>query len=110
MITIGWILVVIGGLFYGVGGLGLFRMPDLYNRAQAGTKATTLGTLSTALGMLLIHPEWWARLLLILIFIAVTNPIGSSTLIRNAFRAGVKPLEGTDTSVVDGIYGEVKVQ
>ncbi|MCK8060062.1 MULTISPECIES: monovalent cation/H(+) antiporter subunit G [unclassified Fusibacter] len=108
MTVVGWIFVVIGGLFYGVGGLGLYRMPDIFNRAQAGTKATTLGTLSTAFGMLLIHPEWWARLLLILVFIAVTNPIGSSTLIRNAYKSGVKPIEGTDTSVVDSIYGEVE--
>ncbi len=88
-------LIIVGGLFYGLGGLGILRMPDVYNRAQAGTKATTLGTLSTILGLMILHPDWIPRLLLIMVFIVVTNPIGSSTLLRNAFIQGVKPVEGT---------------
>lgn len=95
MTTIGWIMIVIGGLFYGVGGLGVFRMPDVYDRAQAGTKATTLGSLCTLLGLIALNPTWWPKLVLIMLFILVTNPIGSSTLIRNAFISGVKPVEGT---------------
>lgn len=95
MSIIAWGLIIIGGLFYGLGGLGVYRMPDVYNRAQAGTKATTLGTLSLILGLMILHPEWIAKLFLIMIFIIVTNPIGSSTLIRNAFVKGVKPVEGT---------------
>ncbi|RKX48645.1 MAG: Na+/H+ antiporter subunit G, partial [Thermotogae bacterium] len=41
MEIIGYILITIGSLFYLLGGLGVYRMPDVYNRLQAGTKATT---------------------------------------------------------------------
>lgn len=91
MNTIGYILLIIGGLFYALGGLGLVRMPDVYNRAQAGTKATTLGTFSVLVGAAFFMPVWSAKLLLILVFVAVTNPVGSSTIIRSAYKSGVKP-------------------
>lgn len=109
MTIIGWIFVVIGGLFYGVGGLGVYRMPDVYNRAQAGTKATTLGSLATIIGLIVLHPDWWPKLLLIMLFMVITNPIGSSTLIRNAFIKGVKPVEGTlmsDLTPIESKEGE----
>lgn len=91
MNIIGHILLIIGGLFYALGGLGLLRMPDVYNRAQAGTKATTLGTFSALLAACFYFPAWTPKLLLILVFVAVTNPVGSSTIIRAAYRSGVKP-------------------
>ncbi|MBP8283687.1 MAG: monovalent cation/H(+) antiporter subunit G, partial [Chromatiaceae bacterium] len=42
---LGGLLLVAGAAFLLLGGLGLVRMPDVFNRIQAGTKATTLGTL-----------------------------------------------------------------
>lgn len=91
MIIVGKILLVISGLFYALGGLGLFRMPDVYNRAQAGTKATTLGTFSALVGACFFFPAWTPKLLLILVFVAITNPVGSSTLLRSAYKNGIKP-------------------
>ena len=41
MIIAGNILMVIGGVFLLLGGFGVLRMPDVFNRIQAGTKATT---------------------------------------------------------------------
>lgn len=43
MEIISYIFLTIGGLFFLLGGLGVLRMPDTFNRIQAGTKATTLG-------------------------------------------------------------------
>lgn len=85
------ILIITGGFFYTAGGLGLLRMPDVYDRAQAGTKATTLGTMLTLLGVGVAHPDWLLKILLIIVFIVLTNPVGSSTLIRSAYKSGVKP-------------------
>lgn len=95
---IGYILLAIGSAFYLLGGLGVFRMPDVFNRLQAGTKATTLGSFSLILGVGLIHPEWLLKTIIIVTFIAITNPVGSSALARAALKAGVKPAEGTDIS------------
>lgn len=100
---IGNVLLIIGGLFYALGGLGLFRMPDIFNRAQAGTKATTLGTFSVLIGAGFYNPEWLPKLLLILVFVAVTNPVGSSTLLKSAYKSGVKP-DNIKVDDLDGFY------
>jgi len=85
------IFLLIGGAFAFLGALGLLRMPDVYNRIQAGTKAVSLGSLSILLGVGLLYPEWWAKLLCIAGFILFTNPVGSSTIARALHRAGVRP-------------------
>ncbi len=85
------IFLVIGGLFYLLGGLGVLRMPDTFNRIQAGTKATTLGAFSTLIGVGLTNPDWLLKAALIIVLIALTNPIGSSTLAKAAYLSQEKP-------------------
>jgi len=89
MSVIGNILLVLGAVFLAIGGLGVFRMPDVFNRVQAGTKATTLGAFSLLLGVGFLNPSWFLKLALIIVFIAITNPVGSSVLARAAHHKGV---------------------
>lgn len=91
MRLLGDLVLLVGASFLLLGALGLVRMPDVYNRIQTGTKAVTLGALSVLLGIALIHPGWWAKLLCIGGFILLTNPVGSSTIARAVFIAGVRP-------------------
>ncbi len=91
-----------GTLFLALGGLGLFRMPDTYTRIQAGTKATTLGTLLTLLGAALLVPGWSVKLLLIVLFVMFTNPLSSQFLARAAHRAKVAPVAYADQLAEDG--------
>ena len=58
---IGMALILIGGIFLFLGALGIFRMPDIYTRLQAGTKASTLGAMSTILGVGFLHPDWFLK-------------------------------------------------
>lgn len=102
---IGAILVLSGAIFIFLGALGLVRMPDLYNRIQAGTKASTLGTFLSLIGLLLITPEWWGKLILLMIFILITNPVSSHVLARAAHFIGV-PL--ADKTVTDKYKQEEK--
>ncbi len=98
-LLLGWIgvvLVSIGVFFLFLGALGIFRLPDLYNRLQAGTKATTLGVVTTALGVGLLAKGWFLFALALAIFLLMTNPISSHAIARASYRAGVKPLPGTD--------------
>lgn len=91
------IFMVIGGLFYLLGGLGVLRMPDTFNRIQAGTKATTLGAFALLLGVLFYSisagftSEWIFKIALIIIFIVISNPIGSSALAKATYRAYGSP-------------------
>lgn len=86
---IGVLVMTAGVIFLALAGLGLFRMPDTYTRIQAGTKATTLGTILSLLGAALIMPTWTIKLLLIAFFLMFTNPLSSQVIARAAHRAGL---------------------
>jgi multicomponent Na+:H+ antiporter subunit G len=90
------LFLLLGAAFLLLGALGLLRMPDVYIRIQAGTKAVTLGALSFLLGIGLLYPGWWAKLLCIAGFILFTNPVGSSTIARALYLAGVRPWRAGD--------------
>ena len=80
-----------GALFVFLAALGLIRMPDVYNRIQAGTKAATLGVIAILIGVGLLYPHWWAKLLCIAGFVLFTSPVGSSTIARAIYLSGVRP-------------------
>lgn len=90
------LFLLVGAGFIFLGALGLYRMPDVYNRIQAGTKAVTLGSLCLLLGLALLVPGWWAKLLLIALFVLLTNPIGSSTIARALLLSGVRPWQAPE--------------
>jgi len=76
----GGVFLIAGAAFLLFGGLGLLRMPDVFNRIHSGTKATTLGTLFTLLGAACLHPDWSLKLLLIGVFLIFTNPLSAQVL------------------------------
>jgi multicomponent Na+:H+ antiporter subunit G len=94
----GTVVTGIGTLFLFFGGLGVFRLPDVYNRVQAGTKCTTLGAFLTIIGVGIMEPAWFWKTLIIALFILLSNPISSHALGR-ASRKSAVPL--CDRSVVD---------
>ncbi|HKK60624.1 MAG TPA: monovalent cation/H(+) antiporter subunit G [Salinivirga sp.] len=94
----GAIIVLLGSVFLFLGALGLLRMPDSFNRIQAGTKASTLGTLLSLAGLIFLMPGWWGKLLVLIIFIILTNPVSSHVLARAAYHIKT-PL--TSKTVVD---------
>ena len=94
----GGFLLVAGASFLFFGGLGVLRMPDIYNRIQAGAKTTTLGTLLILSGAAFLHPDWTLKLLLIGLFLLFTNPLSSQVLARAAHRGGI---EKTSETMVD---------
>ncbi len=84
MDVIGAVFILIGSLFLFLAALGLIRMPDLYNRMQAGTKATTLGSLLVFVGFIFLMPENWPKIVILALFVLLTNPISSHALARAA--------------------------
>jgi multicomponent Na+:H+ antiporter subunit G len=90
------LFLLAGAMLCLLAALGILRMPDVYNRIQAGAKASTLGVLCVLAGVGLLQPTWWPKLLAIGGFILFTSPVGSSTLARAFHRAGVKVWQGQD--------------
>jgi len=105
--TAGVIITGIGTLFLLLGSLGILRLPDVYNRLQAGTKCTTLGAFLTIVGVGITQPDWLPKTLVIAIFILLTNPISNHALGRASRKSGVSLC---DKSVVDktGEFEEYK--
>jgi multicomponent Na+:H+ antiporter subunit G len=105
MMIVAAFISLIGSIFLFLGALGVVRMPDVYNRMQAGTKATTLGSMLTLLGIGLAHPDWVPKLILLILFVLFTNPVSTHALARAAHFAGVKLTDKTkkDTLVEDRV-------
>jgi len=107
---IGSLVSLVGSVFLFLGALGVLRMPDTYNRIQAGTKATTLGSILTLLGIGIYHARWLPQMFILIAFIIITNPISSHTLARAAHFSGIPLTEGTvvDRLKEEGIESEEK--
>lgn len=103
MTPIGWLglAFVIGGVFFTtVAVIGVIRLPDLYTRAHATSTADTLGTVLTLVGVAIVATESVPRLKLILLvlFMFVTNPTAAHAITRAAYDQGIEPWtrEGDD--------------
>ncbi|RJT06529.1 MULTISPECIES: monovalent cation/H(+) antiporter subunit G [Halococcus] len=88
------VLIGIGCFFLVVGTLGLVRLPDVYNRMHATTKATTLGAASFFLaGVVYFGPAapGGAGLIALvgLVFLFITAPTGAHVISQAAERMGV---------------------
>lgn len=91
----GSIFLLIGSLIFFIGALGIIRMPDVYNRIQTGTKATTLGVIFVMIGLSLYHPQWSGKLVILILFIILTNPISSHVVARGAHFSKMKMSDKT---------------
>lgn len=95
---IGNLFLIGGSLFLFSAGLGVLRMPDTYNRIQTGTKATTLGTIMILIGLAFLHPAWTFKLIILIFFIMLTNPVSSHALARASHAIGIHE---TSATVID---------
>jgi multicomponent Na+:H+ antiporter subunit G len=93
-------LMVVGGVFLLISGIGLLRLPDFYTRAHAVGKAETLGSMLVLIG-LAVHngaDPTSLKILLILAIIFITNPTATHALMRSAFRSGVAIWKNNDVA------------
>lgn len=75
-----------------IAALGLWLLPDFYMRIHAPTKAATLGLFFLIMAFVLSSYAQGIpfKVLLVLLFIGGTIPIGSHILARAAYRAKIK--------------------
>jgi len=85
------LFVAVGSFFLVVGTVGLVRLPNVYNRMHATSKATTLGASSVLLAGTVYFGLQGAGLVCLvgLTFLFVTAPTGSHMISRAAQRMGV---------------------
>lgn len=98
------IFMVIGAAFLLLAALGIVRMPDLFSRMQAATKASTMG-----IGCVMLAAAFHfgdiimvARALAVIGFFFLTAPVTAHLIARASYFVGV-PL--WEHSVVDELRG-----
>ena len=99
--VIGCWLIGIGLAFDLFGCIGLVRLPDVYNRAQAATKCVTLGTCMILLGTALLglagYGGWsmFVKAVMCAAFVLLTSPVGAHAICRSAYISGVRLWSGS---------------
>ncbi|MDK9762486.1 monovalent cation/H(+) antiporter subunit G [Vibrio sp. D420a] len=76
------ILLCLGTLFTLIASLGILRMPDLYTRMHAATKAGTVGLASLLLAVAIAIPDITviSRVIGTMLFICITAPVAAHLL------------------------------
>ena len=89
-----WFLLLTGGVFGVIGGLGLIRFPDFYSRLHGAGVTDTLCAICIVFGLALQSgiSLLTLKLLLILLFLLFTSPTASHALARAAMVDEVEPL------------------
>ena len=84
-------LIILGGVFAVIGGLGLLRMPDVLIRMHASTKIGPLSTGPILAGCAVVFasPDIVIRAVAIMLFILLTAPIGAHMMGRSVVSTGV---------------------
>ena len=92
-------LLVLGSAFALVAALGMVRLPDLYTRMHAASKAGPLGSgvLLLALAVDAAEIGVVTRAFAGIVFLLLTAPVAAHLLARAAYFAGVKP--GAETRI-----------
>lgn len=86
------ILIFLGSIIALISAIGIVKFQDVFLRSHASTKSSTLSVLLTIIGVLIyftVNTGFFSiRLLLSLIFINLTSPVGMHLVARAAYRNG----------------------
>jgi multicomponent Na+:H+ antiporter subunit G len=91
------VLVVAGALFSLLASIGLLRLPDLYTRLHAASKAGVVGSglILVAVAVASLELPVALRALLGVAFLLLSTPVAAHLLARAAWLAGDKPVDKT---------------
>ena len=89
-------LVLLGGFFCFIAGLGVLRLQDVLMRMHASTKAGTLGSGLILAGVAVYFGDLStiSRAVAAILFLLITAPVAAHMIGRAAFRVGI-PLWST---------------
>lgn len=99
-----WALLLAGGFFCIVGGVGVLRMPDFYTRVHAASVSDSVGA-GLLLAGLMLQAGWTlvaAKLAIIGLLIFFTSPAATHALAAAAMGRGLAPRLAAE----DGTTGE----
>jgi multicomponent Na+:H+ antiporter subunit G len=86
-------IFILAGLFFIIAGtIGLIRFPDFYSRMHATGKCDTLGEGLVIMGLIIYNGLNFIslKLLFLVIFIFVVNPVATHAIARAAYKVGLQ--------------------
>jgi len=87
------LFITIGVFFIVVTAIGLIRLPDVYSRAHAASKSATLAVMSILIGVFLhfwlVEGNFNPRIILGIVFLFITGPVGGHMMAKAAYFSGV---------------------
>lgn len=101
------VLMIVSTFFFIVSGIGLVRMPDLYMRMAATSKAASLGAACAFLAGAFFfydNPSVALRVFAGILFIFSTAPIGAHMIGRASYARNVPTWEGLVQDEMAGTY------
>lgn len=100
------VLMIVGAFFIFIASLGLVRMPDLFLRMSATSKAATLGAGLMLMATIVYFQDFaiTIRVLSIIGFITLTIPVAAHMIARAAYFDGVPLWEKTEIDELRGHY------
>jgi multicomponent Na+:H+ antiporter subunit G len=98
---LGGIVLLAGAAFALLAAIGVLRLPDLYTRMHAASKAGAVGggLILLAVALVSLDAAVAIRAIIGVVFLLVTTPLAAHLLARASYLAGYKPAYG----VVDDI-------
>jgi len=102
------VLLLTGTFFMLLAAIGLVRMPDLFLRMSAATKASPLGAGFILLAAAIYFDELGttSRALATIVFIFLTAPVAAHRIGRSAYFDGVPLWQGTHRDDLSGHYDQ----
>lgn len=93
MTVLAVILLLGGAFFLVVSCIGIIRLPDFYTRSHAAGKSETLGAILLLGGLAAYNglSIVTVKILLILLFVLLANPVATHAILRAASRTGLEP-------------------
>ena len=87
------ILLLIGAVFSLLAAIGILRLPDLYTRMHAASKAGTMGSglMLIAIAVIAFDGPVILRALVGVVFLLLTTPVSAHLLARAAYMVGYTP-------------------
>jgi len=85
------LLLIIGSLFILIATIGILRMPDIFLRMSATTKAATLGICVVLIGTAMFYQDFGilTRVVIIIMFLGLTAPVAAHMIGRAAYLEGL---------------------
>ena len=108
MTFIAQVLICLGALLIALAAVGVLRMPDVYTRMHAATKAASLGLAFILIGAAIPLDDGIAtmKLILAIAFQFMTAPVAAHVIGRAAYKGDLELWDGTRYDDLKGALTE----